>query len=117
MKSDVRLKIMEILHRSPLPENTFHKSRSPPVTLAKCRVLESEVNEFKHGQEATMLFRHSMLTKALDSHLDDAVEIHVWRPYYELCSAPGDQPPVPDPVWLCSRFYVHHRLPEGNIAS
>ncbi|KAI0683730.1 hypothetical protein BC835DRAFT_721486 [Cytidiella melzeri] len=114
VKPDLRLKIVNILHRSPLPGNTSLtslKSRCPLVTLVKCVVVDARELEFQKGKEMTVLFRHSMQAKTLDLQLAEDDEVYVWRPWHELSSI-GDHPESVNashsllPVWLCSRFHV-----------
>ena len=105
MKVDLKLKTITLLHRSPLPENTLNKIHPPVVTLVKCLVLDTHTEEFRKGTEISVLFRHSTISKSADIQLHEGIEVHVWRPWFEL--SPSNNPlPAESTVWLCSRFRV-----------
>ncbi|KAI0341262.1 hypothetical protein BDW22DRAFT_343009 [Trametopsis cervina] len=115
IKPDVRLKITNILYRSPLPENAPHRTHTPLLTLAKGRVLEAQAADFKGVvAEVKILFRYSSQSTASQYQLGENVEVYMWRPWFQLDNLSVNQDTSPDtglpgddqPVWLCSRFFV-----------
>ena len=120
IKAEVRLKTRSILYRSPV--HTPNKPHAPPVTLARCVVIDSQVAEIQSG-ELTVLFRHSAHGSGQrEFQIEEGVEVCVWRPWHTLSTSVADVEGIHDtehgpsdgPVWMITRFYVPRERHAGD---